>query len=254
MIPQLSLREISLSIQGKEHPVLEKVSLEIYPNDFVILLGSNGSGKSSLIKMINGLSTPTSGSIFFEDADITRKPIHKRAQSITTLTQDLNLSTFSQLTILENCLIALHRTKRVSLSVSIRKKREEIRSYLAMYSGKLARALDEPVASLSGGERQTLALAMTLYKTPSILLLDEHTSALDPVMAAKLMSLSSKIAKEQAITTVMTTHNLDDALAYGNRLIVMHHGQLIHDFKEEEKRDLTRGDLLAFYEPFHMAL
>jgi putative tryptophan/tyrosine transport system ATP-binding protein len=249
MIPHLSLKKICLFIHGKERPILEKVSLEIYPNDFVILLGSNGSGKSSLIKVINGLSKPTSGAISLEDTDITDQPIHKRAQSIITLTQDLNLSTFSQLTVLENCLIALYRNKRVSLAVSVKKKREQISDYLAIYSDKLAQALDEPVTSLSGGQRQTLALAMSLYNNPSLLLLDEHTSALDPMMATKLMALTSKITQEQAITTLMTTHNLNDALCYGNRLIVMRHGQLLHDFNEEEKKALTRTDLMNFYEP-----
>jgi len=250
MISHLSLNQIGLSIPSKERPILEEVSLEIYPGDFVILLGSNGSGKSSLIKVINGLSKPTSGTITLENQELADQPIHKRAQSIVTLTQDLNLSTFSQLTVLENCLIALHRKKRVSFAISVKKKRREIEAYLAAYSPKLAQALDEPVASLSGGERQTLALAMSLCKTPSLLLLDEHTSALDPVMAAKLMALTSKVAKERAITTLMTTHNLDDALCYGNRLVVMRRGQLIHDFKEPEKQALTKADLMAFYEPF----
>ena len=250
MTPILSLKKITLSIPGKETPILQNVSIDITPGDFVILLGSNGSGKSSLIKTINGLSSPTSGTISLDSKDITNQSIHQRAQSIITLTQDLNLSTFSQLTILENCLIALHRNQRVSLAISVKKKREQIRCYLATYSGKLIEALDEPVASLSGGERQTLALAMSLFKTPSLLLLDEHTSALDPAMAAKLMALTSKIAEEQAITTIMTTHNLHDALCYGNRLIVMRHGQILHDFKGQDKGALTQADLLTFYGSF----
>ena len=250
MTIKLSLKNISLSIHSKERPILENLSLKIYQSDFVILLGSNGSGKSSLIKVINGLSKPTSGTIYLEDIDIANQPIHKRAQSITTLTQDLNLSTFYHLTVLENCLIALHRNKRVSFAISVKKMREQISCYLASYSPKISAALDEQVCSLSGGERQTLALAMTLYKTPSLLLLDEHTSALDPAMASKLMDLTSKITQEQSITTLMTTHNLDDALGYGNRLIVMRHGKLLHDFQEQEKKALTRADLMSFYEGF----
>lgn len=250
MKPILSLKEITLSIPGKEIPILQNVSLDVNPGDFVILLGSNGSGKSSLIKAINGLSPPTSGMISLYSTDITNQSIHRRAQSIITLTQDLNLSTFSQLTILENCLIALHRNQRVSLAISVKKKKEQISRFLASYSTKLIEALDEPVAALSGGERQTLALAMSLFKTPALLLLDEHTSALDPVMATKLMALTSKIAQEQSITTLMTTHNLDDALCYGNRLIVMRQGQLLHDFKGQEKKALTQADLLTFYGSF----
>ena len=247
MIPHLSLQKIHLSIHSKEKPILKNISLDIYSNDFVILLGSNGSGKSSLIKVMNGLSKPTSGKIKLEDKDITNQPIYQRAQSIITLTQDLNLSTFSELTVLENCLISLYRKKKVSLAISVKKMKKQIYSYLATYSTKLAQALFEMVSSLSGGERQTLALAMSLFQTPSLLLLDEHTSALDPMMATKLMTLTSKITQEQSIPTLMTTHNLDDALCYGNRLIVMRHGQLLHDFKEKEKKTLSRTDLMNFF-------
>jgi len=247
MKPRLSLEQIHFSIPGRERAILENVSLEIYPNDFVILLGSNGSGKSSLLKVINGLSSPTSGRISLSGNDITQQPIHQRAQSIITLTQDLNLSTFSQLTILENCLIALYRNRRTSLAMSVKKQREEIEKYLGNYSAKLALALDEPVISLSGGERQTLALAMSLYELPSLLLLDEHTSALDPAMANKLMRLTAENAQSREITTLMTTHNLEDALAYGNRLIVMRHGRLMHDFRGLDKAALTHADLLSFY-------
>ena len=244
---RLSLENIHFSIPGREKPILENVSLAIYPNDFVIVLGSNGSGKSSLLKAINGLSIPTAGKITLNGNDITEQPIHKRAQSIITLTQDLQLSTFSQLTILENCLIARLRNRRTSFAVSVKKQREEIRTYLGTYSGKLALALDESVSSLSGGERQTLALAMSLYEPPSLLLLDEHTSALDPAMATKLMGLTGEKAQKQAITTLMITHNLEDALSYGNRLIVMRHGRLIHDFRGADKEALTHADLLSYY-------
>lgn len=243
MKPLLSIKKMSLSVSTKETPILDDISLDIHPGEFVILLGSNGSGKSSLIKMINGLSVPTSGTVSLLGVDITKQPIHQRAQSMITLTQDLNLSTFSELTVLENCLIALHRNR----GVSPKKEREQVRHYLATYSAKLSEALDEPVTSLSGGERQTLALAMSLYQTPSLLLLDEHTSALDPAMADKLMALTSQAAQNKSITTLMTTHNLQDALRYGTRLIVMRHGKLIHDFKAPEKAALTQSDLLAFY-------
>ena len=247
MKPFLSLQKIHLSMPEKEAPILKNISLDLYPNDFIILLGSNGSGKSSLIKVINGLSSPTSGTIFLKDADITNQLIHKRAQSIVTLTQDLNLSTFSNLSILENCLIALHRNQRISFAISAKEMKEEISRYLSIYSKKLVEELHKPVSSLSGGERQTLALAMSLYKVPSVLLLDEHTSALDPAMAAKLMAFTSKIAQEQAIPTIMTTHNLDHALCFGNRLIVMRDGQLMHDFNRQDKEVLTRNDLLTFF-------
>lgn len=251
MKPFFSLSNVHLSIPGKETPLLENVSLDIYLGDFIILLGSNGSGKSSLMKAINGLSPPTSGSIFFEGSNITKQPIHKRAKSIVTLTQDLNLSTFSNLTVLENCLIALQRKKSTFFSAPLKNKKDTIESHLSRYSAKLVEKIDTLTSSLSGGERQTLALAMSLYTPPSLLLLDEHTSALDPAMASKLMEITSNATQDQCIPTVMTTHNIDHALSYGNRLIVMHKGQLLHDFKEEEKRNLTRNDLLGFYDPLN---
>ncbi len=244
----LSLQKITLTLPGKEAPILDDVSLDISLGDFVILLGSNGSGKSSLIRVINGLCIPTSGMMTFFGEDLAAQSLNQRAESIVTLTQDLNLSTFSQLTVLENCLIAIHRKRKVSFSISVKKEREQIGKYLAFYSNKLAGLLDESVSSLSGGERQTLAFAMSLYETPSLLLLDEHTSALDPAMAVKLMQLTAIITKQRAIPTVMTTHDLDDALRYGNRLVVMRHGKLLYDFKEQEKKDLTYDDLLTFYD------
>lgn len=244
----LALQEIHLKSPSNQRPILEKISLCIHPRDFIILLGSNGSGKSSLIKTINGLSPPTSGGIFLNGQNISNKTIHQRAQSIVTLTQDLNLSTFSQLTVLENCLIAFQRNQKTSFAISVKQQRMQIYRYLYDYNPQLAKELDKPVQFLSGGERQTLALAMSLYHKPALLLLDEHTSALDPAMAKKVMELTFRITQEFSIPTMMTTHNLHDALSYGNRLIVMHQGQIIHDFNQSEKAGLSMKDLLALFQ------
>lgn len=243
----LSLQHVSYKEPLKEAPILDAISLDVFEGDFIILLGSNGSGKSSLIKIINGLSVPTSGKIVLKGQNLIGSSAHKRSQSVITLAQDVNLSTFSQMTVLENCLMALHRNQRALFTFSTKKERQLITSCLATYNQKLCDKLDEPIATLSGGERQTLAFAMSVWHTPALLLLDEHTSALDPHMAVKLMHLTNEVATQRKITTIMTTHNLEDALAYGNRLIVMSKGKVILDVAGKDKERLTRTDLLTFY-------
>ena len=173
--------------------------------------------------------------------------ISSRAQSIITLTQDLNLSTFSEMTVLENCLISMERKRRFSFALSTKKERERIAKYLGEFNENLVDKLNDPISSLSGGERQTVAFAMSLWSFPSLLLLDEHTSALDPYMAKKLMHLTHEKALQQGITTVMTTHQLDDALQYGNRLIIMRQGKIALDVRSSEKQKLTKNDLLSYY-------
>lgn len=245
--PLLSLTKVSLKVPSKETPIIHDLSLDVFPGEFIILLGSNGCGKSSLLKIINGLFVPTSGEISFQDKNLLELSLPQRSQSIVTLTQDLNLSTFSDLSVLENCLIALQRNKTTSISFSSKEEQKKIKEQLHDYNPNLSEKLGVPVSTLSGGERQTLALAMNLWATPSLLLLDEHTSALDPHMAKKLMSLTHETARKQKITTLMATHNLEDALSYGTRLIVMSQGKIVLDVSNEEKRQLTRETLLSLY-------
>lgn len=243
----LSLQNILFTVPFKSDPILSGISLDIHPGDFIILLGSNGSGKSSLIQIINGLSSPTSGNILHRGENVTHHSLSTRAKTMVTLTQDLNLSTFTELTIFENCLISLNRNKRTTFSLSTKKDRKLIADHLAIYNRHLCDKLDEPIASLSGGERQTVAFAMSVWNNPSLLLLDEHTSALDPLMARKLMQLTSDMVCSNHITTLMTTHNLHDALKYGNRLIVMSQGKIVLDVKGTTKELLTMETLLSFY-------
>ncbi|MGH2638791.1 MAG: ATP-binding cassette domain-containing protein, partial [Rhabdochlamydiaceae bacterium] len=208
---------------------------------------SNGSGKSSLIKVINGLSKPTRGEVVFKGRSLKSSPISERAKEIVTLTQDLNLSTFSHLTVLENCLIALHRNKKISFSISIKSQQEKIAHFLRQYNSCLCDKLDEPVYALSGGERQTLAFAMSIWSLPQLLLLDEHTSALDPHRARNLMRLTQEVISQNKMTAVVATHNLDDALHYGNRLIAMNKGKIILDLDSEQKNNCTKETLLSAY-------
>lgn len=232
---------------SKDKPLLNDISLTINPKDFVVLIGSNGCGKSSLIKVINGLLTPSEGEVFFEEKKLSAFSLSARARSIITLTQDLNLSTFSDLTVLQNCQIAFYRARSIPFFLSKAKERAKILEHLSLYSEKLSDRLDTPVSALSGGERQTLALAMSLSTEPKLLLLDEHTSALDPSMAQTLMALTDKMATSRGIATLMVTHHLSDALCYGNRLIAMSQGKIVLDASREEKDKLTYEDLLGIY-------
>ncbi len=236
----LTIKNLNLKVPSKEEAILSEISLEVFPGDFIVLLGSNGSGKSSLIKVINGLTKPTLGEISFKGVSLINLSIHKRAKEIVTLTQDLNLTTFSHLTVLENCQVAASRSQKGKIN------REKVGEVLRAYNPNLKDKLDEPVHLLSGGERQTLGLAMSIWCLPPLLLLDEHTSALDPLRARALMQLTHEVISNHQLTSIMTTHNLDDALLYGNRVIALSRGKIILDVKD--KTELTKEKLLSIYQ------
>jgi putative tryptophan/tyrosine transport system ATP-binding protein len=239
--PLLSLKNLTFSIPSVERALLKHINLKLYPRDFLIILGSNGSGKSSLIKCINGLYTPQKGIITLNGTNITNLKIDKIAKTVTTLTQDLNFSTFYDMTLFENCVCANLKKKSFP-------QKQSIKEYLGKFHSALPEKLEEHVSSLSGGERQCLALAMCLYSTPELLLLDEHTSALDPKVGKKIMEITHhQVTQRPNLSVMMTTHNLDDALKYGNRLIILHEGEIIFEATNEEKNKLTKSDLLAFY-------
>jgi len=243
----LSLQNILLRIPTRERPILDNVSLDLSSDDFIILLGSNGSGKSSLLKLINGHLLPSEGNVLLHGESIVKKPIYKRAQSIATLSQDLSISTFGHLTVLDNCKIAMHRYNTFAFSLSKSQEKAKVTAYLSSFHPHLQEKLNQRTSCLSGGERQALALAMALCHTPSILLLDEHTSALDPGMAEKILQLTQKKIMEKKIPTIMTTHRLEDALLYGNRIIALDQGRVVLDVSKEEKRALTYEKLRSLY-------
>lgn len=246
--PILSLQKITHCIATKERPILNNLSLDFFADDFVILLGSNGSGKSSLIKIINGTLFPSQGEILLHNKSILKEPLHKRSKLIATLSQDLALSTFGHLTVLDNCQVALHRRKTPSFALPNAQEKENISFYLSNFHPRLKEKLYQKTSSLSGGERQALALAMALWNTPSLLLLDEHTSALDPAMAEKILELTHTKSMKQKIPTIMTTHRIEDALQYGNRVIALNQGQIILDVSKEEKSGLTHEKLRSLYQ------
>lgn len=225
--------------------ILKDINCTIHPQDFVILLGSNGSGKSSLIKCLNRHYLPSQGSIELDGKDIKQYSDSEFALSVSTLTQFVRESLFFDLTIEENALqIALAYDPYLRKHFKKKSFLQELRDYLAHFNHKLATSLKEPLYNLSGGEQQILAFALYLKHQPKLLLLDEHTSALDPKTAAKVMQFTADIVKAKQLTCIMTTHNLDFAADYGNRVMALSEGQLVYDSLGEPKTTLDRHFLL----------
>lgn len=223
-----------------EQKILQSIDLGILEGDFVIVIGPNGSGKSSLLKLINGTLKPTSGHIIIDQQNIAGWPVHAIAHKVATLTQDLHHSTFSELTVEMNLDLALSRAE-TKQSIKSREKAD----YLASFNKTLKERLKTPVEKLSGGQRQALALAMCFAHTPKVLLLDEHTSALDPKAASALMELTHIHVKEKNLTTLMVTHSLDQAMQFGNRLIALNEGKIIADLRDSDKTALTKNQLIS---------
>ena len=228
-----------------EKHALNGVSLELKEGDFVTVIGSNGAGKSTLLNAIAGLWMIDSGSIYIDGNDITRLPDFKRAKYIGRVFQDPMLGSAATMQIEENMALAARRGKKRTLRKGIyQAEREKYREMLKELNLGLEDRLTSKVGLLSGGQRQALTLLMATMEKPKLLLLDEHTAALDPKTAAKVLELTEKLVNENHLTTFMVTHNMRDALKYGNRLIMMCDGKIIFDVEGEEKKKLEVKDLL----------
>lgn len=224
---------------------LSGVSLRVKPGEFVCVIGSNGAGKSSLMGCISGTNMPDSGSITLDGANITMWPEYKRAKYIGRVFQDPLSGTCASMTIEENMALALRRGKRRGLAQGLKRAdRDVFRASLAGLDLGLEARLKDRAGLLSGGQRQSLTLLMAMMVRPTLLLLDEHTAALDPKTARLTMDLTEELVRRDRLTTLMITHNMHQALAYGDRLIMMHHGRIIMDLSAEEKLRLTVQDLL----------
>ena len=231
-----------------ERVALNGVSLHLEAEDFVTVIGGNGAGKSTLLNAIAGVWPVDSGSIVIDGRDITGMPEHKRAIVLGRVFQDPMMGTAATMQIEENLALAARRGDSRTLKTGItREERAAYRDQLAQLGLGLEDRMTAKVGLLSGGQRQALTLLMATLKKPKLLLLDEHTAALDPRTAAKVLELSEKIIRENHLMTLMVTHNMKDAIRYGNRLIMMNEGRIILDISGEEKKQLTIERLMEAF-------
>ncbi len=228
-----------------EKAALKGVELTLADGDFITVIGGNGAGKSTLLNAITGVWPVDRGSIVIDGEDVTHLPEHKRAKYIGRVFQDPMMGTAASMQIEENLALAARRGQRRGLKKGISKsEREEYRELLRSLDLGLEDRLTAKVGLLSGGQRQALTLLMATLRKPKLLLLDEHTAALDPKTAAKVLDATEKVVRRDNLTTLMITHNMRDAIAHGNRLIMMYEGRIALDIQGEEKRKLTVEELL----------
>jgi hypothetical protein len=228
---------------------LNKLSLNLNSGDFVTIIGGNGAGKSTMLNMIAGVYPIDGGRILIDGIDISGMPEHKRAKYIGRVFQDPMMGTSAGMQIDENLALAFRRGDKRGLSWGIKRSEKELyKEILAKLGLGLQTRMTSKVGLLSGGQRQALTLLMATLKKPKLLLLDEHTAALDPQTAKTVLDLTKQIVDEQKLTAMMVTHNMKDALNIGNRLIMMHSGRVIYDVSGEEKKKLNVEDLLRKFE------
>lgn len=232
-----------------EKKALQGLNLHLKQGDFVTVIGGNGAGKSTMLNSIAGAFIADQGKIIIDGDDVTKDPEYKRAKYIGRVFQDPMLGTAAGMQIEENLAVASRRGKRPGLAWSSKSsEREKYRNLLKELDLGLEDRLTSKVGLLSGGQRQALTLLMATMTKPKLLLLDEHTAALDPKTAAKVLDLTEKIVNRDKLTTLMITHNMRDALRCGNRLIMLHNGRVIIDVEGEEKNKLDVPDLLKMFE------
>ena len=231
-----------------EKQALRGVSLTLEDGDFCTVIGGNGAGKSTMLNAVAGTWTVDEGTISIGGVDVTRLPEYKRAPYIGRVFQDPMLGTAPTMQIIENLALAARRGEKRGLRWGITKaEKEKYQSLLRDLDLGLEDRLTSKVGLLSGGQRQAVTLLMASLKKPKLLLLDEHTAALDPKTAAKVLELSDRIVAESGLTTMMVTHNMRDAIAHGNRLIMMYNGKIVIDVSGEEKKKLTVPQLLELF-------
>lgn len=234
---------------ANEKYVLKGVNLDMKPADFVTVIGGNGAGKSTLLNAIAGTFPVDSGTILIDGHNVTKLPEYKRAKYIGRVFQDPRMGTATDMTIEENMAMALRRDKGRGLRKGLTNaERSKFREYLEILDLGLENRMSAKAGLLSGGQRQALTLLMATMTKPLLLLLDEHTAALDPKTAKKVLTLTKQIIAEDKLTALMITHNMKDALKHGNRIMMMHEGTILIDLNEEQKKNLEVADLLKMFE------
>lgn len=248
----LKLQDISTTFNEgtpDEKKALQTINLALKKGEFVTIIGGNGAGKSTLMNVISGIQIPDVGDVIINGEQVTHLPEYKRAAYIGRVFQDPMAGTAPSMTIEENLAMAYARNKKRKLRLGVTKKRKEIfKEYLQTLNLGLEDRLNAKVGFLSGGERQALSLLMATFTEPDILLLDEHTAALDPSRAALITELTADIVKKFELTTLMVTHNMQQALDLGDRLFMMDAGQIILDVSGQEKQELTIEGLLQEFQ------
>ncbi len=234
----LEMKNITLNYANRENPILKEINYTINQGDFVILLGSNGSGKSSLLKILYRQYQADIGTVTLLQQPLQKFKAKEFSSKVAVLTQDFSESLFTSLTVYENFLLMAEINKQY---------REFFQRYIRDFNPNLADKLDCTMDQLSGGEKQALALALRLLQPPALLLLDEHTSALDPKTSEQIMQLTQAMAKKHNITCVLTTHNLDIALRYGNKIVMLREGEIFKEYNCAEKALLSKEELAANY-------
>lgn len=231
-----------------ENKVIDNLTLNVASKDFITLLGSNGAGKSTLLNLIAGTLEEDQGVIILDGKEITSKRAYERALSIGRVHQDPRLSVSPNMTLLENLSLADAKGESFSLKKAVNLSRiNHYKEQLETLGLGLETKLGTKIGLLSGGQRQAVALYMAVMKKPKLLLLDEHTAALDPRTSEIIMNVTEKLISKEEITTLMVTHNMNHALAYGNRLIMMHEGKIVEDIRGEKKKSLTTKDVITMF-------
>lgn len=225
---------------------LKDINVTVKRGEFITLVGGNGAGKSTLLNAISGYFFPDAGSITVNDKDITLLKEEKRAPYISRVFQDPKMGTAPRMTVQENLSLAYRRGEKRTLKFGTSKEEKEVfKQQLTSLGLGLENRMTADIGLLSGGQRQSIALLMATLKRPDILLLDEHTAALDPKTAQLVLELTNQKVQEMGLTSIMITHNLQDAIKYGNRMLVLHHGQIVKDYNTAEKEALTTEMLFA---------
>lgn len=243
----LEIKNLSKSFPLRSEPVLDSINFQLEDGEFCVVLGSNGSGKSTLLKTIMGEYRQDRGSIFLNGKNIGKQPLYRRSKLISSVEQDISKGTIGDMTLLENMVLSSLRGRKPTTKLCSDYSLEMYKIVKDLGVG-LEKYLYAPMAKLSGGQRQIIATLMASLAGTELLLLDEHTSALDPKSSIRLMKYSAEKISSSKITTLMVTHDISDAIEYGDRLIIMSHGKIVEDISGKEKMSLTKEYLMRVFQ------